>query len=64
MDREEYDGLPQVPRSCGEVDGLQSRKRIGVASFRRRRHLLIWWGTADDLFQVQATFLLPLWVET
>ena len=33
MDGEEYEGMPQLPCSRGEVDGLQSRKhKICVAS--------------------------------
>jgi hypothetical protein len=42
---------------CNHVSGSASHPSGVVV-------MLIWWGTADDLFQVQATFLLPLWVET
>jgi len=60
MVREEHEGLPQLPCSRGEVDGLQSRKRISVAtSFRRTQFI----AGIDDLFPVQATLLLSLWVE-
>jgi hypothetical protein len=61
MDGAEHNGMPEVPGSCGEVDGLQSRKcrilgRPDLAGCELT-------GGTDDLLQVQATFLLPLWVE-
>lgn len=50
MVRELHGGMPELPCSRGKVDGLQSRKRIGIVLCGCG--WLLTWAHTDDLFKV------------